>query len=356
MFGSSLDNLKEYTRYDKNGVYETISRFSDQFESGWHQAEFLQLSFDPEKIKNVVYVGMGASNLAGKIIHSLSAYLLDVPFEVVSNYRLPAYSKKSTLVILSSYSGHTQEVISAGMDGLARGTKIVCLSTGGQLQKLAEDNHLPFIKLDPKFNICHSPRLGLIQSLAASLGLIQRLKKEGGLNIDLKEMLSTINKALDYGNRHRDLKVNPAKSLAQSHQQKGIILIAANHLYGVADSVKNYLNESAKTFSVSYSLPDLNHHLLDGLTYPSDLKNDLRFILINSQLYPQIIQKRILLTQDTLIKQGYQVTTIKPESENPFSQVLESLVFFTWFSYYLSIANKVDPSTNPWVDYFKKYL
>ena len=356
MFRPSLDDVKEFNNHDKNGVYETITKFGHQFESGWHEAEFVQLGFDTDKVKNIIFVGMGASNLAGKIILGLSPYLLKVPFEVVSNYRLPSYADRNSLVILSSYSGNTQEVISAGMDADKRGSNIVAITTGGQLHKVAIEESWPLIKLDQKFNVCKAPRMGLMLSLGASICLMNRLNPASSQYIDTNAFLHVIEKAIDAGNRNRDSKTNAGKSMALRHQQQGVIFIAANHLTGVSESVKNYVNESAKTFSTAFTIPDMNHHLLDGLIYPMSLKDNLKFVIINSSLYPQVIQKRIQITQETLSKLKYQVTIVKPESENPISQVLESLVFFTWFSYYLSIANKVDPSSNPWVDYFKKHL
>jgi glucose/mannose-6-phosphate isomerase len=356
MFKDSLDDLREYRNYDPSGVYETIQKLSQQFESGWHQSEFAQLAFDPDKIKNIVFVGMGASNFAGKILLSLSPYLLKIPLEVVSNYRLPSYTGNETLVILSSYSGDTQEVISCATDAKRREAPVFVITTGGQLLKISHDESWPTVKLDSKLNICGAPRMGLFLSLGAAISLIVRLNPESSKYIDLNNFLHIIEKAIDSGNRNRDTKTNPSKILATKHQNQGIVFVSANHLDGVTESIKNLFNESAKTFSVAFHIPDMNHHLMDGLIYPIAMKDNFKFIILNSTLYPNVIQRKIAITQETLSKLKYQVTVIKPESENPISQVLESLVFFTWFSYYLSIANKVDPSTNPWVDYFKKHL
>jgi len=95
---------------------------------------------------------------------------------------------------------------------------------------------------------------------------------------------------------------------------------------------------------------------MEGLSFPLSLKDHTRFILLNSSLYPELIQKRFQTTKDILIKQNYQLSVIKPESSEITSQVFESLVFLTMISYYLSIVNKQDPGTNPWVDFFKKQI
>lgn len=353
---SGLDNLKEYYQLDKSGVYETICKFPQQLESGWHDASYVQLNFDIDKIKSIVFVGMGASNLSAKIIQSLAPYLLTIPFEIVSNYRLPSYTNKNTLVILSSYSGNTEEVLSCLLDANTRKSPIVTITSGGQLLKQSLEHELPVIKLDARLNTSAVPRYGLFLSIGGLLGLMVRLNPKIQKYIDIKKTIEVVTKVIDANTRQKSLNVNQTKKLAQKHLHQAIVIISANHLSGIGESVKNFLNESAKTFAVNFSLPDVNHHLLDGLEFPLELKKTLKFIILNSDQYPQAIKKRLHLTQDALLRQKYQTTVVKAESEDIISQTLESLAFLILFSYYLSIANKVDPSTNTWVDFFKKHL
>jgi len=354
MLRSALDNSRVFEELDKRDLYSSINKSSLQFESGWHEGHFLNLDFEPDKIKQIVFAGMGGSNLAGKIIHSLSPFLLSLPFEVVSNYRLPPFVGKNTLVIISSYSGNTQETLSCAQDAKQRNAKIVCLTSGGQLEKTAKSNHWPLIKLDPALNASKIPRLGLFLSLGAPLGLIERFSPNPAI-VKPKEIASLIGKTLNTFGRDVPQKDNSAKIMAERHKNQGVIIIAANHLDGVASSAKNLFNETSKNFSTSFSIPDLNHHFLDGLIFPDRLRENISFIIINSGLYPQIIARRIDLIKEILLKQKYKVTVIKPESITPVEQVVESLVFFTLLSYYLSMVNRVDPGATPWVDYLKNH-
>lgn len=354
MLKSALDNSRVFEELDKRDLYSSITKISLQFESGWHEGHFLNLDFEPDKIRHIVFAGMGGSNLAGKIIHSLSPFLLTVPFEVVSNYRLPSYVGKNTLVIISSYSGNTQETLSCGQDAKNRNAKIVCISSGGQLEKVAKNYHWPLIKLDPALNASKIPRLGLFLSLGASLGLIERFSPNPPI-IKPKEIATLIAKTLDTIGKNIPQKDNSAKLMAEKIKQQGIIIISANHLDGVAASAKNLFNETSKNFSINLSIPDLNHHFLDGLIFPEKLRDDISFIILNSGLYPQIIHRRIDLIKEILLKQKYKVTVIKPESITPIEQAVESLVFFTLLSYYLSMVNRVDPGATPWVDYLKNH-
>lgn len=351
-----LDNPKIVNQYDTLGVYGAIASFGQQFESAWHESQFVSLNFEPEKIKNIVFAGMGGSNLSAHLVQSLSPLLLKLPFEIISNYRLPQYTSKDTLVILESYSGNTEEILSCGQDAIKRQSKNIVITTNGKLKELALTNHLPLILLDEKLNRSHDTRFGLGLMLGATMGLMVRLNPEAFRYVDPKEILKVLERTRDMLNPERPTDANPAKSFALKNKGQSIIIFSANHLSGVGKIAANYINETAKTFSTNFTIPDLNHHLLEGLVFPTALKDHTRFILLNSSLYPEIIQKRFQITKDILLKQNYQLTVIKPESDDLISQVYESLVFLIMISYYLSIINKQDPGTNPWVDFFKKQL
>jgi glucose/mannose-6-phosphate isomerase len=351
-----LDNPKQYQQIDEQDLYGSLAKMGRQFESGWSAAQFVSLGFDPDKIKNIVFVGMGGSNLAGYIAHSLAPFLLSLPFEIVANYRLPSYANKSTLVILSSYSGNIEEVLSCAQDAEMRGCRSLAITSGGQLQALALSKKLPLILLDGQLNPSSVPRAGLGLSLGAVISLLVRLNPISERYFNQKEIIHTIDRVLDMVNRSKDQSDNPAKTLAAKHKGQGIIFFAANHLLGVAKSGTNYLHETAKAMSTSFSFPDLNHHLLEGFAFPMSLKDQQNILILNSSLYPEVIQKRVTLTREILLQQKYLVTVIKPESIDAVSQAFESLVFLIMFSYYLSMANKINPTPTPWVDYLKTHL
>jgi len=351
-----LDDSKIYDRYDPTGVSKTIATFSQQFESAWHDAQFINLGFETSAINKIVLAGMGGSNLAAHIALSLSPLLLKVPFEIVSNYRLPQYVDQHTLVILVSYSGKTAEILSCAENSKQLQSKTLVITTGGQLKEIALHEHWPLLLLDEKLNSSHIPRYGLSLMLGSLLGVLVRLNPDAYRYVDPKKIVHVLDHSLENIGLTKPTLDNPAKNLAFKNKGQSVILISANHLNGVAKTAANFINETSKTFSTSFTIPDLNHHLLEGLTLPTSLKDNTRFILLDSALYPEIIQKRFRITKDMLLKQKYQLTVVKPESADIVSQVFESLAFLVMFSYYLSIANSQDPGTNPWVDLFKKQL
>lgn len=353
---TQLDNSNKIAELDTLGVYDSILLLGQQYESAWHDSQFVSLNFDVNSIKNIVFAGMGGSNLPAYIVQSLSPLLLKIPMEIVSNYRLPQYASKDTLVILASYSGNTEEIISCAQDSEKRKCKIVVVTTGGKLKSIAISEHYPLILLDEHLNQSHIPRYGIGLMVGAILGLMIRLNQEAYRYLDPKEIVKIFDKTISSLKLEVKTDSNPAKQFAYKNRGQAIIIFSANHLSGVGKISANFINETSKSFSSCFSIPDLNHHLMEGLTYPINFKDQVRFILLNSSLYPDVIQKRFQITKDILIKQNYQLTEIKPESTNLVSQVFESLVFLIMISYYLSIVNKQNPGTNPWVDLFKKQL
>ena len=352
----TLDNPIIFEQLDTLDVSTSIKSAGEQFESAWHESQFVGLNFEIESINNIVYVGMGGSNLAAHVALSLSPLLLKKPFEIISNFRLPQYVSHDTLLILSSYSGNTQEVLSCAQDAISRKGKVVVITTGGKLKDIAINQHLPLILLNEKLNRSHVSRFGIGLTLGAVMGLMVRINPPAFKFVDPKEIVRILEKSFALLAIGIPTENNPAKQFAQKNVGQSIVIISANHLSGVGKILSNYLNETAKTFSTHFSIPDLNHHLLEGLVFPSNLKDNTRFILLNSSLYPELIQNRFKSTKNVLLKQNYQLTEIKPESTEIISQVFESLAFLIMISYYLSILNKQNPGTNPWADYFKNNM
>lgn len=351
-----LDQEKTIKKLDPSQVYQSITMFQAQLQEAWEAVELQTIKGKFANTDKVCIAGMGGSALAGRIIKHLTPAFSKLPFFISSNYRLPAWVDKNTLVIASSYSGNTEETVSSLKDALVRKAQTFVIASGGQLEQLATDNNLDIFRLSTLKNPSGKPRLGLGSSLGAHLGLLTRLKLISGSNLNLNSILTSLNNMASHLSNQKDIKENPAKILASKTKGKAIIIISANHLNGSAYAGKNQLNESSKTFAVNFHLPDLNHHLLEGLSLPKQLKTLTHFILLNSQSYPQKIKDRLSITKEVLTKQGYPVTVIKPESDSMVDQALETILFFEYLSFYLAMVNNVNPGPIPWVDYFKKRL
>lgn len=337
-------------------VLNTIKSYPEQLTQAWKEIRQIKLPENFDNLKNVVVCGMGGSALGARMVKSLVYKDIHVPIEIVNQYHIPAYASDNSLVISYSYSGNTEEAISSLEDSIKRETKIFGITTGGKLAQILKESNLPCYIFDPKNNPSKQPRMAIGYAVGSILSLLSKTNlidlTEANIDDAVKAMRKTI---LDYDQTVAE-KANLAKQLANSLKNKAVILVASEHLAGCAHTIKNQFNESAKTFSALFDIPELNHHLMEGLTNPDAIKNIFHFLFINSKLYSERVKIRYPLTMEVIKKNGYKYSEFKPKSANPLSEMLEVLVFGSFVVYYLSKNYSIDPTTIPWVDYFKEKL
>jgi len=354
---SILDNHKKIKKYDRSRVLETIEDFSLQAQQAWREVKKIKIPKNYRKAEKIVINGMGGSGLSGHIIRELFKEDLRVPLFVMNSYSLPWYLDRHTLYLASSYSGSTEEPLSTLKTAAWRKAKIMGITTGSKLASFLKRNkQYPGYIINQKFNYCKQPRLGLPYSLVGHLGL---LRKAGFLKIseqEMKQVFELLPKLNTKWSGRIKQKNNLAKQIASSLQNKIPIIVASQFLLGNAHVMTNQINENSKNFANYFAIPELNHHLLEGLSFPKTLRSQLYFIFIESSLYPPRILARYRVTQHILDKKKIKYVRVKAQSQEKLEQVFEILTLGSYFSFYLAVLNKVDPSLIPFVDLFKERL
>ena len=132
------------------------------------------------------------------------------------------------------------------------------------------------------------------------------------------------------------------------------VIIAAEHLAGNAQIFRNQFNETSKAFSALYLVPDLNHHLMEGLQFPTE--NELYFVLLDSNNYSDKIKKRMVLTKQVIVDNKRSVFSYNPHEQNIYADFLNTMLFGSYLTLYLGLIYGQNPAINPWVDYFKDQL
>lgn len=355
LFIPTLDWQRSYKK-DKSGLYEAILALPEQIKATVEEIELLKLPADYKKISNILVVGMGGSGLGAIVAHGLLSEKMSVPLSLVNDYHLPGYVDESTLVVFSSYSGNTIEVLTAAAEVKKTKAKVLVIASGGKLKDWAVKNGYPLYGMSKLINPGNQPRMALGHSLMSLLSVINQL---GFASISESEILESVEKLrslVERWGRKKLTAVNPAKQLAQRLKGMGVVMISGRHLKGAAYVFKNELNENAKTFATRFEIPELGHHLLEGLGFPLEIKGGLTFLLFDSDLYEESIRKRLSITEEVVGKQGHDVVKLVPEGKSALCQVWEVILFGEFVSYYLAILNGVDPTPVPWVDYLKKRL
>lgn len=353
-----LNNISQIKKIDKNGAYKAIEFLPDQISQVIRDSLVLKIPKEYSKIQNVVVNGMGGSNLGARVAQSLFSDQLNIPLLIAEGYEVPEYVNKNTLYVLSSYSGNTEEILSVYMQAKKRKAKIIAITAqgNGKLEKLMLEKNIPGYIFSTKFNAGQEPRFAIGYAMGA-ISII--LAKTGIIELNVKTIKAALQK-MEIWNRslriNKKTENNLAKKTAKKLFNKIPILIGGQFLEGNIFSMRNQFCESSKNFANYLILPDMNHFALEGLANPKSNPKNLIFIFFNSNLYSNPIKKRIKLTQQIVRKNKINIIDIKLKGKTKFEQSIEVLQLGTYITYYLGILNKVNPSTNPYVDWFKKNL
>lgn len=342
-----LDNLEEIKQIDPQNTLGSTELMVKQLDAAWREVNALELPKHLGEIKNVVFCGMGASIYGALVLKAILGREMPFPVELISDYFLPDYVGADTLVVLTSYSGSTEEVLSCAEDAKSKGAKMVVLTKGGKLAEFAKDNNIPAYIFDGQLNPAGVPRLGNGYTI---LGLMGLLSKVGVIDIEEHEITNAITRLTE---NFEDIK-SQARADFQTFYNKIPIIFAAEHLSGNAQILRNQFNETSKAFSTYFLIPDLNHHLMEGLQFPKDAP--LYFIVLNSPNYSDKIKKRVELTTDVVKQNGFPVHEFTTSGSTLYDDFLETLQYGSFLTLYLALAYNQNPAINPWVDYFKEKL
>ncbi|MBI2611920.1 hypothetical protein HYW54_04235 [Candidatus Gottesmanbacteria bacterium] len=350
----NLDDINAIKNLDRGNAAVSIDMLPKQINQAWVEGYSTNFPDSYKKAKNIVIAGMGGSAYGARILKSLYEHELKIPINLVNGYHLPAYVDKESLVFLSSYSGTTEETISCASEAFARNTLVSGVTSGGKLAEILQK--YPSFIFNPKFNPSSQPRIGVGYMVVGLLALLSKLEF---INLTTPQVMSTITFISEKGvllNLSSKTSDNEAKKLAQNMHDGIPVFTIADFLEGAAHAIRNPINETGKQFGLYFTVPELNHHLMEGLAFPQIAKKYLKFIFVESNLYEMQNQKRMKLTRDVVEKNGIETQIIELKSRDKFTQSMELIQFGGWFTFYLAILNNIDPSPVPWVDYFKEKL
>ncbi len=341
---------------DKQGAIDSVEQLGSQIQQIWELSQQVEFDASYKDIDKVVVNGMGGSIIGTHVIQTVFKDELKIPVIALSDYTLPEYVNEKTLFIASSYSGNTEETLSSVVDAQQKKAKIAGICSGAKLGKFLTENNYPALIFEPKYTPNKSPRMGLGYSIFGQMALLAKLGVLPVSEQDYNQVMEAVATAQSSFNRHIETAENPAKMLAYNLIGRIPIVTAAEHLEGAAHVFANQLHENAKNYAEFRVIPEINHHLMEGLQFPKSNDENLLFFTIHSDLYLDSNQTRIDLTEQVVEKNQLNAISHKLESKTKLAQAFELLIFASYTSYYLALLNGQDPTPNPWVDWFKDQL
>jgi glucose/mannose-6-phosphate isomerase len=350
----SLDEIAEIKKMDQGGMYDRIYQFPSQFEDGLKRTKEVQLpNWDKNAIGNIVIAGMGGSAIGGDLVRSYLAERLNIPFLICRNYTLPKFVNSSSLVFLSSYSGNTEETLSAFEDASRRDAKIICLTSNGKVEDISTSERIPYVRLPKGFQ----PRAALGYSFVPILSMLERLELVQGEEANINKTKDFLDSDREKYRVEIEADKNEAKKLAsQLHGKLPIIYSSCDHFDAISYRWKGQFCENAKMLAFNNVFPEFNHNELVGWKVLSDYRDDLIVVILKDKEDHPSIQKRMAIVKDIIEKQKVEVEEVESRGEGLLSRMFSLIQLGDFTSFYLAILNQEDPSPVKVIDYLKDEL
>lgn len=350
-----LDDPKIITKYDKCHMLAVVESFPRQC----LEAKKIGLGFKlpgnfKTGFKNIVCTGLGGSAIGADIARSYIADEAKIPILVNRNYSLPKFVNRQTLVIVASYSGNTEETLSAYEDARSKGATLIAITSGGKLHENAIRHNTPTLLIPKGLQ----PRCALgyaffpLLILLSKIGVISNKSKEIDEAIKVLGML----KAGRIGHEITENK-NPAKSIARALYLKYPVIYGSNdHIDCVVTRWRGEFAENSKALSSSHVFPELTHNEIVGWENPpAVIKNSVVIILRDSGDHPRI-SKRMDIAANIIKGMGVKVIEVNSVGKGLLARVFSLIYIGDFASFYLAILNKLDPTPVDRIAYLKKEL
>jgi glucose/mannose-6-phosphate isomerase len=339
----------EYVKkYDPQNQFEVLISSYKQIEYAWNN-KFDLGKINKDNFNKVLVTGLGGSAISADLMQNYLRTEMDFPYFVNRNYYLPPFADQNTLVVISSYSGNTEETISVFNEAIKKKCSIVCVTTGGKAEKIAIENGIPVIKIQPGLQ----PRYALGLSFFSLLRLLQELK----LIPDQNEVVNKIINLWKNKGNEFSAEDNFAFNLAES--LIGFIptiYSASDVTSAVGYRLKCQFNENSKLHAFHNVIPELNHNEIIGWESFAEKQFQTKLITILDEEYLPQIKKRFEITTELAAKNGVEIVSLKSEEKEFKLRLLELIYLGDWISYYLAVLRGFDPTEIENINILKKRL
>ena len=342
-----LDNANVIKQRDSNDALGVVSAQSQQL--SWEAIIENQVDYGDFSPQNVVLAGIGGSALGGLIAKNWLN--LEIPFEVVRDYKLPNFINENSLVICVSVSGNTEETLAALADVRTRNAKIIIIASGGKLLEIAESESLPYIRLQK----ISQPRYGVFMHLRAITKILNQFNIANGEYEELAAQEKSVQEFISTITTNITIDNNVAKQLAIKCVGKTPVVFASSTFAPVAYKWKISFNENSKNVAFWNEYPEFNHNEMIGWT-SHPVEKPFAILDLRSEFDNPRNIERMELSDKLLSGRRPAAEVINLHGENTLCQMLCGMALGDFVSIYLGILNNVDPTPVGLVEKFKAEL
>jgi glucose/mannose-6-phosphate isomerase len=340
-----LDDLKLIHERDPQDALGIAERQWDQLN---YEYEVFQ---DQVDVDNIVFAGMGGSALAALMYTSWPDHRK--PFTIVRDYDIPAYVNERTYFIASSYSGNTEETLSALEQAEAKGAQIAVLAGGGKLAEIAQEKNYP-LALIPE---AEQPRYAVFYSLKGLITLLQQagLMQTEGTEEALQKASDFLKEAVQQWVPTIPTENNLAKKIALDVVGNSAVIYGGPKMFPAAYKWKISFNENAKHVAWTNQFPEFNHNEFMGWTEQPDQK-PYTVIDLRSNLEHPCVQKRFEVTERLLSGRRPAPIVVETQGSNILEHMLWAITLGDFVTIYTALLGNINPAPVDLIEKFKKSL
>lgn len=351
---SRLDDISDLKLVDPGGMYQAIIGLPDQIQKAVDLGRRLEInSRDFAGIDNIILCGMGGSAIGGDLARTILTDKLSIPFIICRNYNLPAVAGKNSLVIGSSYSGNTEETLSAFCLAMAKGCQLAVLTTGGKLGEIAQKNNIPLVTLPSGLQ----PRAALGYSFVPLMLLFGKIELSEYGEGDFQDLARFLEQGQAAFAIESDSAENRAKQLAMLLYGRIPVIYTGPDLTDVVGTrIKGQICENAKMLAFNNQFPEFNHNELVGWKVLNSFRDYLRVIILKDKDDHPRVSARMDIVKNVIEKNGVDVFEVESRGDNRLQRLFSLIQLGDFLSFYLAVLNKVDPTPVEAIETLKQEL
>jgi glucose/mannose-6-phosphate isomerase len=345
-----LDNVEKMLAVDKSGMINFCVNEAKNYREAAQTA--LKILVKYPKPDNIIVAGMGGSGIGGDLLKDWARNKTDVPIEVNRDYQLPAYAGKKTLVIIVSYSGDTEESLSAFLDALKRKCMVCCVSSGGTLLKYAEKLKVLYLRVPSGM----PPRAALPYLFVSLLFFLEKAGLVSGVEEELDVALKLLEKIAGQNAPEKPTTENSAKTLALNIGETVPVVYGFGVYRSVAQRFKQQFNENSKFPAKWEFFSELDHNEIVGWEGSGDSAKCFSVIFIRDKDEPVEIKSRIETTKQIMGKANLKMFEVQAQGKSKLAKMLSAIIIGDFASVYLAILHGIDPTPVKTINFLKDTL
>ncbi|RJQ43899.1 MAG: bifunctional phosphoglucose/phosphomannose isomerase [Gaiellales bacterium] len=343
-----LDDTSAILALDTQGQFGMVAGLGEQVREAYGAARE-RVEESPHEVGGVVVAGMGGSAIGADLVRGVYDSSLYCNMETVRNYSLPGWVDSRTVVFAISYSGNTEETLSCLGQALERGSRVICITSGGRMAALAGEQELPLITIPSGLQ----PRAAIGYLSIPVAACLEAMGLVGELEDDVRETAAALEDLAEAYGMDRPAADNPAKQLALKLHGNIPVIYGAELTAVAARRWKGQINENAKTLAFCNEFPELNHNEIVGWERPADLQARFRVVYLEDRETHTQNLKRMELTADSLPGEVIRHAT---SGASRLARVLSACYLGDWVSLYMAVLQGVDPSPVERIEELKRRL